>query len=70
VNPGGDILLAGDDDEAKAAVTALVRTIPDLRPIDAGPLASTGLLESVTALQLNLNRLHRALTSIRILGIG
>jgi NADPH-dependent F420 reductase len=65
----GDILLASDDAEAKAAVGDLVRDIPDLRAIDAGPLANAGFLESIAALELNLNRLHKTVTSIEILGI-
>ena len=66
----GDILVASDDREAAAVVGSLIRAIPDLRALDAGPLANGGFLESLTALQLNLNHLHGALTSIRILGIN
>jgi 8-hydroxy-5-deazaflavin:NADPH oxidoreductase len=66
----GDIPIAGDDSAAKAIVAELVREIPALRPVDAGPLANAGLLESLTALELNLNRLHKAVTSIRFVGIG
>src|SRR6185369_16062913 len=45
----GDILLASDDVDAKAAVAKLVAAIPELRAVDAGPLANAGLLESLTA---------------------
>ncbi len=65
----GDILLASDDAAAKATVAELVREIPDLRPLDAGPLPNAEFLESMTALELNLNRIHNATTTIRILGI-
>ena len=65
----GDILIAADDTAAGTAVHALVREIPALRPLHAGPLANGAFLESLTALELNLNRIHKALTSIRILGI-
>ena len=65
----GDVLLASDHADAKATAAALVRDIPILRPIDAGPLANAALLESITALELNLNRLHGAHTAIRILGL-
>ena len=65
----GDILLASDDVDAKAAVAKLVAAIPELRAVDAGPLANAGLLESLTALELNLNRIHHAVTAVRILGI-
>jgi hypothetical protein len=65
----GDVLIATDDREAGAVVRDLVRDIPRLRPIDAGRLANAAFLESLTALELDLNRIHKALTSIRILGI-
>jgi len=66
----GDVLLAGDDAEAKAVAVELVRAIPALRPVDAGPLANAGLLEAVTALELNVNRIHRAVTTIQFVGLG
>jgi NADPH-dependent F420 reductase len=65
----GDVLLASDHADAKTTAAALVREIPILRPIDAGPLANAGFLESITALELSLNRLHTAHTAIRILGL-
>jgi len=65
----GDVLIATDHAEAGAVVRDLVRDIPRLRPIDAGRLANGAFLESLTALELDLNRIHKALTSIRILGI-
>lgn len=65
----GDVLLAGDDADAKRAVATLVRAIPDLRAVDAGPLANAGFLESLTALEISMNRLHKARTGIHILGL-
>jgi 8-hydroxy-5-deazaflavin:NADPH oxidoreductase len=65
----GDVLLAADDAAAKDHVAALAGAIPVLRPVDAGPLANATFLEAVAALELNLNRIHRALTSIRVLGL-
>lgn len=65
----GDVLLCGDDEDAKRVVADLVRRMPDLRPLDAGGLAVAPLLDSVTALLLNLNRRHRVETSLRIVGL-
>lgn len=65
----GDILLASDDAAAKSSVSDLVHAIPALRPVDAGPLANGSFLEAMTALQLNLNQLHKSLTTIKILGL-
>lgn len=65
----GDVILCGNDAAARAEVSALVRLIPDLRPIDAGPIANARYLEAITALLLNLNRKYKARTSIGILGL-
>lgn len=65
----GDVLLCGDHPETTARFAHLVRRMPDLRPVDAGALANSAHLEAITALLLNLNRRHRALTSIQVLGL-
>jgi len=66
----GDVLLCGDDDAAKKEVAALAERIPKLRAIDAGPLSGAAGLERLTVMQLNINRLHRAVTAVRILGLS
>jgi NADPH-dependent F420 reductase len=65
----GDVLLCGDDAAARDRCLALANRLPNLRGIDAGPLRNSRFLEAITALLLNLNRRHRATTSIRILGL-
>jgi NADPH-dependent F420 reductase len=65
----GDVLLCGDDAAARANVAALATRIPGLRAVDAGPMRSARGIEGITALLVNLNRLHRAHTSIRVLGL-
>ena len=65
----GDVLLCGDDAAAKDEVADLVRRIPDLRPVDTGPLANSGLVEALTALLLNINRRYATTTSIKIVGL-
>ena len=64
-----DVLLCGDDAEAKERVAALVRRISKLRPVDAGSLRVSRHLDAVTALLLNLNRLHRTRASVKITGV-
>ena len=63
------VLIAGEDADCKERVAELAREIPNFRAVDAGPLANAALLESVTALELNLNRLHKKRTAIQILGL-
>jgi NADPH-dependent F420 reductase len=65
----GDVVVCGDDPTARAEVRALVARLPGLRPVDGGPLSNARYLEAVTALLLELNRLHRAQTTIAILGL-
>ncbi len=65
----GDVVLCGNDPAARTEVAALVVRIPRLRPVDAGEIANARYVEAITALLLNLNRRHKATTSIRILGL-
>ena len=65
----GDVLVCGDDPDARVAVAALVERIPSLRAIDAGVLRNVRYVEGLTALLVSLNRLHRAHTSVRVLGL-
>jgi len=65
----GDVVVCADDPQAKTATMDLVRRIPVLRPVDGGGLAHAGLAEHVTALLLNINRVYRAHTGIRITGL-
>jgi NADPH-dependent F420 reductase len=65
----GDVIVCSDHDEPRSRVMELIRRVPELRAVDAGPLVNARHLESITALLLNLNRRHQAITSIEILGL-
>jgi NADPH-dependent F420 reductase len=65
----GDVLVCSNDNDAKARVIDLVQHIPDLRAVDGGPLANARYVEEITALLLNLNRVHHIRTGIRITGL-
>lgn len=64
-----DVLVAGDDREAKEAVLALGRRIPGIRTLDAGGLYMCRYLEVFTAVLLSLNRRYRTTTTLKIVGI-
>ena len=64
-----DILICGDDAEAKRRVLALADLIPGARAIDAGPLRLSALLEGMTAVLLGINRHYRANTGVRLTGL-
>lgn len=67
--PDCDILVCGDDDAAKKVLFPLVRLIPGLRPIDAGPLEMSRAVEEITALLISVNRRYRVHHSgIRLTG--
>jgi NADPH-dependent F420 reductase len=64
-----DVLVCGDDKEAKAVVMQLARDA-GLRAWDAGPLANSVVPEALTSVLIGLNLRHKVKASgIRITGI-
>ncbi|HEY3115763.1 MAG TPA: NADPH-dependent F420 reductase, partial [Chloroflexota bacterium] len=61
-----DVLVCGDDAEAKQQTMALAETLPGARGVDAGPLESAFYLEAFTALLLRINRRYKAHAGVRI----
>ncbi len=54
-----DVPVCGDDDKAKRVVMNLLGEIDGLRPLDAGPLSASRLIEGMTPLILNIMVRHR-----------
>jgi 8-hydroxy-5-deazaflavin:NADPH oxidoreductase len=52
----GDVMLCGGDPEAKATIGGLVEKIPDLRWVDAGALSMARIVETFTAVLVQVNR--------------
>ena len=52
----GDVPVCGDNAEAKAVVTSLIKEIEQLNPIDAGPLEVSRMVEPIVPLILNLKQ--------------
>jgi NADPH-dependent F420 reductase len=65
----GDVIVCGDHPDAVREVIELADLIPGVRGINGGPLANSRYVEEITALLLNINRIHRAETHIKIAGI-
>ena len=65
----GDVLITADNAAAKARVIDLVNAVPQLRGVDAGPLAMSKFVEDITALLLGINRRYKAQATVRIVGI-
>ncbi|MFL5817739.1 MAG: NADPH-dependent F420 reductase [Conexibacter sp.] len=64
-----DVLITGNDRDAKQRVAALVRRIPGLRPIDAGRLETSRIVEQITALTIGINIRHKATAGIKLTGL-
>lgn len=64
-----DVLLCGDDEGAKEVVAGLASEVVSGRVVDAGPLAVSRWLETMTAVLLNVNRRYKAHTGIKITGL-
>ncbi len=65
----GDVVVCSDHEGAKERVMSLVEVIDGLRAVDGGSLANARYVEQLTALLLNVNRIYRAQSSIKLVGI-
>ena len=64
-----DILICGDDPDAKTIVTQLAHAITGHDGIDAGPLRTARTLEPLTAALININKRHKVRSGIAIVGM-
>jgi len=65
----GDVLVCSDHPEATLAVSDLISTLPGLRALDAGSLASASAIEALTPVLLQINARYRTRASIRLTNI-
>jgi NADPH-dependent F420 reductase len=66
----GDVLVCGDNEEAKQKVMEIIRRI-GARPFDGGPAANAYVIEGLTGVIIHLNRKYKSKHgSIKIIGIG
>ena len=63
-----DVLVCGNDKEARAAVISLVEAC-GMRGLHAGPIDNAAAVEALTSVLITLNRQHKAHTGIRITGL-
>lgn len=64
-----DVLVCGDELEAKAEVAALVMRIPGLRPVDCGNLEAARLVEGLTPLLIGVNIRHKTTAGVKLTGL-
>jgi predicted dinucleotide-binding enzyme len=56
--PPLDVLVSADTKDVFDEASKVVSSVPNLRPLYAGPLADAHVVESLTALVLNLRKLN------------
>ncbi len=64
-----DVVVTGNDAEAKRTVMALAARIEGVRAIDGGGLENSRYVEAVTALLLNINKVYKSQSMIKIVGV-
>jgi len=64
-----DVIVCGDDDEAKRQVMALAEQLRGVRAMDGGPLASSRYVEGITVLLVGINRRYKATAGVRVVGV-
>ena len=64
-----DVIVCADDADARQLVMDMAERIEGVRAVDGGGLANARYVEDLTALLLNINRIYKAHSSIRITGI-
>ena len=64
-----DVLVCGDDAEAKAVVCGIATRLVEGRAVDCGRLEVARWLETLTAVLLNVNRQHRTNAGVRVTGL-
>jgi len=65
-----DVLICGDDQEAVAQVSDIVKKIPGCRPLDAGELSNATAIEAFTAVLLQLNVRYKTRVAPKLTGIN
>jgi NADPH-dependent F420 reductase len=61
-----DVLLVGDDEQARQTVASLTEDIDGLRAVHAGPIANAAEVESVTPLVINLAQYNDDLQDVGV----
>lgn len=64
-----DVLICGDDAEAKVVVAALAERLVRGRSVDCGRLEVARWLETLTAVLLNVNRRYKTNAGVRVTGL-
>ena len=69
VDMQGDVVVCSDHADAKNLVIGLADKIKSLRGVDGGALANAKYVEQITPLLVNINRIYRTHSGIKITGV-
>ena len=69
VDMEGDVVVCSDHVDAKKLVMGLADKIPSLRGVDGGALANAQYVEQITPLLVNINRIYRTHSGVKITGV-
>jgi NADPH-dependent F420 reductase len=64
-----DVLVCSDHPRATEVAMELLAKLPDLRPLDAGPLSSAAPIEAFTAVMIQLNVRYKTRVAVKLTGI-
>ena len=64
-----DVIVCGDDPEAKSQIMKLAEVIDGVRAVDGGGLHNSRYVEQFTAMLININRIYKTHSTIKIVGI-
>jgi NADPH-dependent F420 reductase len=64
-----DVVVLGDEDDARDTMMHIVRSIPNLRPLDGGSLRNAVGMETFAAILLTVNVRHKMRASLRLITI-
>jgi len=62
-------VVLGDDDDARATLMEITRSMPVLRPLDGGSLANAVGMETFAAVLLTVNLRQKGRASLRLTGV-
>ena len=64
-----DVVVLGDEDEARATLMEITSSIPNLRPLDGGSLRNAVGMETFAAVLLTINVRHKMRASLRLMTV-
>jgi NADPH-dependent F420 reductase len=64
-----DVIVTGDDREAKRRVAELISRIPGLRPLDGGRLEMARFVEGMTPLLISINARYKTHAGVKLTGL-